>query len=180
MAVEMRETMVGGGEHVVQFYDRADDLSLAVGAYLIAAVNAGQVAIVIATEPHRVAFEDDMARAGVDTTQVRCDGSVIWLDAADTLERFMRDGNVDPQGFQEVVGSVVRAAAQTGREIRAYGEMVALLWDAGHVLGAIELEKLWNSLAVELSFSLFCAYHVHSVAGDEHADALREVCRLHT
>lgn len=180
MAVEMRETMVGGGEHVVQFYDQEGDLARAVGNYLTAAVNAGQVGIVITTEPHRQAFEAEMARAGVDTTQVRRDGSVIWLDAADTLQRFVRDGKVDPQGFQEVVGSVLRAAAQTGREIRAYGEMVALLWDAGNVLGAIELEKLWNSLAAELSFSLFCAYHVHSMAGDEHADALREVCRLHT
>jgi len=180
MAVEMRETMVGGGEHVVQFYDQEGDLAHAVGNYLIAAVTAGQVAIVIATEPHRQAFEAEMARAGVDTTQVRRDGSVIWLDAADTLSRFVRDGKVDPHGFQDVVGSVVRAAAQTGREVRAYGEMVGLLWDAGHVLGAIELEKLWNSLAVKLSFSLFCAYHVDSVAGEEHAEALREVCHLHT
>jgi hypothetical protein len=180
MAVEMRETKMGGGEHVVQFYDQERDLARAVGDYLSAAVTAGQVAIVIATEPHRQAFEAEMSRAGVDTGQARRDGSVVWLDAADTLSRFVRDGTVDPHGFQDVVGSVVRDAARTGREIRAYGEMVALLWDAGHVLGAIELEKLWNGLAVQLSFSLFCAYHIRSAAGEEHADALHEVCRLHT
>jgi hypothetical protein len=58
--------------------------------------------------------------------------------------------------------------------------MVALLWDAGNVLTAIELEKLWNGLARELRFSLYCAYHTHSVAGEEHADALHEVCELHS
>jgi anti-sigma regulatory factor (Ser/Thr protein kinase) len=180
MAVQMRDSMEGGGEHVVQFYDRDDDLAGAVGDYLTAAVSGGEIAIVIATEPHRRAFEAEMARAGVDTAGARRDGRITWLDAAETLSRFVSKGEVDPHGFRDVVGSVVREAAETGREIKAYGEMVGLLWDAGHVLGAIELEKLWNGLAAEFSFSLFCAYHIHSVAGEEHADALREVCRLHT
>src|SRR5207253_3247775 len=110
----------------------------------------------------------------------RRDGSVIWLDAAETLGRFVHEGEVDSDGFRQVVGSLVRGAAQTGRGIKAYGEMVALLWEAGHVIGAIELEKLWNGLAAEVSFSLFCAYNINSAAGEEHADALHEVCRLHT
>lgn len=171
---------MGGGEHVVQFYDQQEDLARAVGAYLGAAVEAGEIGIVIATEAHRHAFEAEMADAGVDTDQARRDGSIIWLDAAETLGRFVHDGEVDPDGFREVVGSLVREATHTGRGIKAYGEMVALLWEAGHVLGAIELEKLWNGLAGELSFSLFCAYHINSAAGDEHAEALHEVCRLHT
>jgi anti-sigma regulatory factor (Ser/Thr protein kinase) len=172
--------MMRGGEHVVQFYDQDEDLAHAVGDYLTAGVLGGQVTIVIATEEHRRAFEAEMADAGVDTAQARREGSVIWLDAAETLSRFVNEGQVDPDGFREVVGSLVGEAAQTGRGIKAYGEMVALLWEAGHVLGAIELEKLWNGLAAQFSFSLFCAYHIHSAAGAEHAEALHEVCRLHT
>jgi anti-sigma regulatory factor (Ser/Thr protein kinase) len=180
MAVQMRESMPGGGEHVVQFYDHDHDLARAVGDYLSVAVTAGDVAIVIATEAHRQAFEAEMARAGIDTAQARRGGALIWLDAAETLSQFVHEGTVDPHGFRDVVGSLVRDAAATGRGIKAYGEMVALLWDAGHVLAAIELEKLWNGLAAELSFSLFCAYHIDSVAGEEHADALDHVCLLHT
>src|SRR6185312_10730825 len=92
----------------------------------------------------------------------------------------VRDGEVDPDGFRSAVEPVIREIANTGREIKAYGEMVALLWDAGRVRGAIELEKLWYRLATELRFSLFCAYRIHSLAGEEHAHALHEVCRLHT
>jgi anti-sigma regulatory factor (Ser/Thr protein kinase) len=180
MATQTREIMTGGGEHVVQFYDHDGDLARAVGEYLTGAVTRGKVAIVIATEAHREAFEAEMANAGVDTEQARRDGSVLWFDANETLSRFVHDGEVDPAGFRDVVGSVLLEAAETGRELMAYGEMVALLWEAGHVLGAIELEKLWNGLAAQLSFSLFCAYHIHAVAGEEHADALHEVCRLHT
>jgi hypothetical protein len=180
MAIQTRENMVGGGEHVVQFYDQDGDLARAVGDYLAGAVTDGDVAVVIATDAHRRAFEAEMAARGVEAAEARGDGSIIWLDAGETLSQFVDDGQVDARKFRDVVGTLVREAVETGREVRAYGEMVALLWDEGHVLGAIELEKLWNDLAAELHFSLFCAYHIHSVAGEEHADALHEVCRLHT
>ena len=74
----------------------------------------------------------------------------------------------------------MRRAAATGRPVRAYGEMVALLWEHGDVLAAIELEELWNDLGRELDFSLLCAYRSASVQGDEHAQALEQVRLLHS
>jgi anti-sigma regulatory factor (Ser/Thr protein kinase) len=58
--------------------------------------------------------------------------------------------------------------------------MVALLWEQGNVLAAIEVEKLWNDLGRELDFSLLCAYRSASVQGEEHAQALEQVCHLHS
>jgi anti-sigma regulatory factor (Ser/Thr protein kinase) len=58
--------------------------------------------------------------------------------------------------------------------------MVALLWDAGRVAEAIELESLWNELGLQVPFSLFCAYPSRSVVGDDQAHALHEVCHLHS
>ena len=92
----------------------------------------------------------------------------------------MRDGRIDRNAFFAEIGGVIRDAGRTGRPVRAYGEMVALLWDAGDVLAAIDLETLWNELSGELPFSLYCAYHSESVAAQEHAEALHEVCRLHS
>jgi anti-sigma regulatory factor (Ser/Thr protein kinase) len=111
---------------------------------------------------------------------VQREGLLVLLDAAATLDRFMADGRIDRNAFHEVIGGVIRDAVATGRPVRAYGEMVALLWESGDVLGAIELETLWNELAGELPFCLLCAYQSDSVAGNEHADALHEVCRLHS
>jgi anti-sigma regulatory factor (Ser/Thr protein kinase) len=179
MNVQTREIAATTTEHVVQFYDRESDLACAVGAYLAQAVRAGDIAIVIATPDHRSAFERELAAAGA-LGDVNRGGSIVWFDAAATLARCMTDGRVDPEAFHTAVGGIVREAGQTGRAIRAYGEMVALLWDAGDVLDAIELEKLWNELARELEFSLWCAYHGHSLAVHEHADELHEVCHLHT
>jgi anti-sigma regulatory factor (Ser/Thr protein kinase) len=162
---------VDAGRHVVQFYERDADLVARAGDYLRDGVRSGGVAIVIATEAHRDAFEARLRDAVA---------AVVWLDAATTLSRFTRDGRVDRDAFFDVIGGVVRAAAETGRPVRAYGEMVALLWEAGDVMAAIELETLWNELGTAIPFSLYCAYRSESVAGHEHADALSRVCHLHS
>jgi anti-sigma regulatory factor (Ser/Thr protein kinase) len=171
---------VDTGDHVLQFYERDADLVAHAGRYLGDAARAGAAVIVIATEPHRDAFEACVRDRGVDVAAARDEGALVWLDAAATLRRFIRDGRIDRDAFFDVVGGVVRAAAATGRPVRAYGEMVALLWEAGDVIAAIELETLWNELATEIPFSLYCAYRSESVSGHEHADALARVCRLHS
>ena len=178
--VQTRQSRVGDGEHVVQFYDRDADLVRAVGDYLIRAVSEGEAAIVIATEPHRRDFEAELMAGGIDVARAVADGSLVWLDAAQTLASFVHEGVVDPARFRACLGPMVRAAQHGGRPLKAYGEMVALLWDAGDVLGAIEVEKLWNALGREERFALWCGYHTRSVGGDEHADALHEVCHLHS
>ena len=38
---------------------------------------------------------------------------------------------------------------------------------------------MWNELAAQYSFSLLCSYPADSVRGDQHQDALAEVCRVH-
>jgi anti-sigma regulatory factor (Ser/Thr protein kinase) len=188
MNLQTPEIAAGTREHVVQFYDDDSDLARAVGAYLTQALRAGDIGVVIATQAHRAAFREELVLAGLTVGEVDSD-TIVWLDAAETMARFMPDGRIDRDAFQDVVGGVVRAASQSGRakrsgsatgRVRAYGEMVALLWDAGDVLGAIELEKLWNELAREFEFSLWCAYRGHSLAVDEHADELHDVCHLHT
>jgi anti-sigma regulatory factor (Ser/Thr protein kinase) len=166
-------TAIAHGDHVVQFYEHESELVAGVGAYLIDAAREGAAAVVIATEAHRAAFARHLDAHGVDA------GTIVMLDAAETLARFMPGGRIDREAFFDVVGGLVRDAGASGRPVRAYGEMVALLWDAGQVLAAIDLETLWNELGEELPFSLYCAYPSESVAGHEHAEALHQVCRLH-
>lgn len=107
-------------------------------------------------------------------------GRFVALDAAETMAAFMLDGQIDREAFRELVGGLLCTARESGRSVRAYGEMVALLWDAGDVLAAIELERLWNELGRKLQFSLFCSYPVACVSRSEHAEALHEVCHLHS
>jgi anti-sigma regulatory factor (Ser/Thr protein kinase) len=180
MAIPTHDVSLDDGDHVVHFYKQDSELVDAVAGYVAAGVVGDGVAIVIATEAHREAFLGALDVAGIDTVEARASERLVLLDAATTMAAFMRDGQIDRDAFHRVLGGHLRAAAESGRAVRAYGEMVALLWDAGNVVGAIELETLWNDLGCELPFSLYCAYPAASVLGSEHAQALHQVCHLHS
>jgi hypothetical protein len=64
----------------------------------------------------------------------------------------------DPAGFWQAVSPVLRQAAKAGRPVRVFGEMVALLWQAGLTDAAVEVEAMWNELGAQYPFSLLCAY----------------------
>ena len=164
-------------DHVVQFYAADDELFGSVGAFLADAMRAGDVAIVVATPLHRIGFEAALISNGIDVARVVTDGSLIVLDVDETLASISIDGAVDADLFDVVVGGLVRQGAERGA-VRAYGEMVAVLWDAGQVTGALELEEMWNQLAIELPFSLYCAYASATVSPD--SDGYHEVCHRHS
>jgi hypothetical protein len=181
MTVETQDITVDTDEHIVHFYEHEAELVGMVVPYLSAAIRAGETAIVIATEAHRRAFETQLEAEDVDLAPARTAGRLLTLDAAVSIATFTaEEEEIDHDAFHEMIGGLVRKAAECGRPVRVYGEMVALLWDAGEVLTAIELETLWNDLARELSFSLLCSYPASSVSGSEHAEALHQVCHLHS
>jgi hypothetical protein len=173
---------VNAGRHVVQFYSHDDELADRVSDYLLGALEGGGVAIVIATAAHTRAFEMRLADAGVDLAKAARSGAYLAFDAAWAIRKLMAaDGTEVPDqgGFDRVIGGLISGAVRGGGPVRAYGEMVALLWDTGLVNAAIRLEGMWNELGRRHEFSLFCGYSAGSVAGEGHRDAFAEVCRLH-
>lgn len=180
MAVQTREVERRASAHVVQFYAHESELVASTGSHLGAALRAGGVAVAIATRPHREAFEECLARDGVELAQARTEGRLVLLDANATLHACMPEGEIDRGAFHGVIGSLLHEASESGGLVHAYGEMVALLWDAGEVPAAIALETLWNELAQEVAFSLLCAYPSASAAGAEREHALGAVCALHS
>jgi hypothetical protein len=167
-------------EHAVLFYESDAELAAVVVPYLAEGARADEALVVIAEDSHRRDLEAGLEAEGVDLERARADGSLVSLDAEATLAAFMPGGELDPVAFEQVVGGVLRDAARRANGIRAYGEMVAVLWRLGNVGGAIELERLWNELAHEVEFSLFCAYPAASVDSPDQQDALHEVCELHS
>ncbi len=155
-----------------------DDQELVESAceYLVAGVHAGDALLVVATEPHRRAIEAALAVAGLDLARARADGRLRAFDAQGLLGRFMVGGRPDRARFEETVGVELRGIAEVGRPVRAFGEMVALLWDAGSPGAAVELEDLWNELRTQTGFSLLCGYHC--MGFPDPADLAR-VCARH-
>ncbi len=167
-------------DHVVLFYSDDAELVAKVGRDLGEAVGAGVVVVALATEAHLRAIAVEMGRAGINVEKARDDGSFSGYDASATMAQLIFDGSPDRESFERVVGGMLRPGAQSGRPVRVYGEMVALLWDAGQVGGAIELEDLWNELGRDLDFSLLCAYPLASLADPSLATSVEKVCKAHS
>lgn len=169
-----------GNAHAVQLYESEDFLAETVGRFLAAGLRTGDAAVVIATEEHRRAFSAAVVTCGVDAEQaVRC-RQLIMLDAAATLRAFMTPAGPDAGRFAATIGTVLDGAAGDGRPVRAYGEMVALLWHRGAVASAMGLEQLWNDLATERDFSLLCAYPLDLFADPGAARDFARMCEQHT
>jgi hypothetical protein len=167
-------------DHVVQFYGRDDELADNVVPFLAEAIEAGGVAIAITTRAHRRLFAAGLAGAGIDVAAAEAAGALRRLDADEAMAALLIDGRLAPHRFDKVIGDGVRDAAAGGRPVRAYGEIVARLWASGHVAGAVELERLWNGLGLEVSFCLYCAYPLAAIEGEGDVDAFHEVCRQHS
>ncbi|MEW6474977.1 MAG: MEDS domain-containing protein [Actinomycetota bacterium] len=177
MALTTDPAAIAPHDHVVQFYDHDDELAGGVIPFLTEALNAGGVAIVIATEAHRRDFADRLGDAGV---RARAGGSLLMLDAVEAMNTLLIDGRVAPHRFDKLIGDLIREAAERGRPVHAYGEIVAVMWDEGHVTAALELEGLWNGLRREAEFSLYCAYPLTSMEAEGDVDAFHAVCHQHS
>lgn len=180
MALELHDIEVAADHHLVAFYESEPELAITAGTYLGDALRAGASALAIATPGHQRAFLAELEAAGLRPDELAAEDRLVWLEADTTLASLRSGECVDAEAFRRTVGQAIARAARGGRPVRAYGEMVALLWEAGDVLGAVELERLWNDLRRELGFSLMCAYRRAGAFPGEHESALHEVCHLHT
>ena len=163
--------------HLIQFYG-SDDGSLAhnVTKYLCAGLRKGEAALIIATKSHTELFLKQINEAGFDASRVSC------LDAHRTLNKFMVDGQPDWERFQNAVGPALQNAREVVHAVglRAYGEMVGLLWTAGQFAAAIRLEQFWNRLLSRSSVNLFCAYPIDVLGKGFHENAVDALLCNHT
>lgn len=165
--------------HVVEFYETDDFLVESVRDFIAAALRDGDAAVIVATDEHRRRFRRALAEAGVDLAGAEQEGRFVILDAAETFARFMVDDMPRLDLFNEVIGGLISTVTATGRAVRVYGEMVAVLWAEGNVNAAIALEDLWNRLAETHRFGLLCAYPMHAFDGADTTANFRKMCDQH-
>lgn len=166
-------------EHMVQIYADEGSFIDTLAGFIGDGLRQGDVTVVIATAAHRTSLALHLRNAGIDLDAARADGSFVVLDAATTLSRFMVDGWPDETLFRGVVDEIIGNARRHGQKMRAFGEMVALLWAQGHQGATVQLEHLWNDVCGSEGLALFCAYPRIGATRDI-GDSLAEVCALHS
>ena len=168
-----------GHFHAVRFYKDGGELSEIVASFIAEGFVSLQPAVVIATADHRAAVIAALVSRGIAVTRLEAEGALILLDAHALLAHFMVDGMPDAAQFRAAILPIIQRACDSRpeRAIRAYGEMVDVLWKKGHTVAATRLEMLWNDLARTHEFSLLCGYSMGSFykTGDVEA-----ICEQHT
>ena len=152
--------------------------------FIAAALDAGNVAAVVATESHRDSLFQRLKAEGLDVDAEIKHGRYISLEVAKTLSTFMVNDMPDWERFFEVVGGLVSGAAKAGKgkhsRVAMWGECGPLLWAEGKVDAAIRLEQLLNWLATIYEFDVLCAYALSSFHGEEHWHIFQSICTEHS
>ena len=92
---------------------------------------------------------------------------------------FLRDGWPDEERFFRLVRGLLSCARRDGRKVRAFGEMVALMWARGQQTATVRLEQLWHRLCADEHFSLLCAYPRAGFTQDA-SSSISEICAAHS
>ena len=167
-------------EHFMQCFAEDDALVEAVGLYLHKTLASGKAGIIVATPAHVAGVENVLARQGLDCEELQRRGRYIPLDAAETLRRISVNGRPNRSLFYEVIGRLISQASNSWGEVRAFGEMVNLLWMEGKRAEALELEDLWNGLGKIYPFALFCAYSKDAFDCGDDQESFSRVCEAHS
>jgi PAS domain S-box-containing protein len=169
---------IGPSEHLVQFYENSQTLVETLDGFIGGALRAKGAGIVIATRAHLDALETQLRASGIDIAAARQSEQYIPLEAAATLEQIVVNGWPQPDLFRTTIGTRIDRAKARWGSVRAFGEMVGLLWEGGAQGAALRLEGLWDDLARSQPFTLLCGYHVKQLrSGDQ--KLIDEVCEVH-
>jgi hypothetical protein len=168
-------------EHTVQIYCEDCELVEGVASWLADGLGAGDAGVVLATAAHLRELRRLLAGRGLDVPALEAADRLILCDAGETLPLVLDRGLPAKERFERTVNPLLdRAVASGGAAVRAFGELVDILYRRGDVVAADLLEKHWNGLGARREFSLLCAYGVPDFfEPDVHVGLLPQVARTH-
>ncbi|OFZ31304.1 MAG: hypothetical protein A2622_01570 [Bdellovibrionales bacterium RIFCSPHIGHO2_01_FULL_40_29] len=177
---EVLEAAPGRGlrDHSVQFYQNENLLIKKVAEYIEVGLKKGEGAVIIASAIHSKMLLD-ILRENIDVVRVIANQQLLILNAQEILSEFMVDETPDPVLFKKFFSSHIMRMTKLFPEVRAYGELVNILWEDGNLKGTIELEKLWSELSQRFRFSLLCGYSMENFRREIHGVAFTDVCNCH-
>jgi hypothetical protein len=166
-------------EHFVQIYEADDAFMDTLTGFISGALRQGEGAVIIATPVHRDELRRRLELEGFDAGAAIRDDQLLMLDAEDTISQFMVGGWPDEEKFSRIVREILARAGRGGRRVRAFGEMVAVMWVQGYCAATVRLEHLWHQLCQKESFVLFCAYPKSGFT-ENPAESIARVCAEHS
>lgn len=167
-------------DHIVQIYENDGEFLDNLLEFTSAGFSTGQSVVILATGEHIRQLDYKLRDAGYDVFGLRLRDQYITLDANQALYEFIINGSPDAILFRLLASNLMKRAKRSGRKVRAFGEMVALLWAQGNAAGTLCLENLWSEYMDDETFSLFCAYPSSAFSGKSMELTVGDVCNSHS
>jgi hypothetical protein len=167
-------------EHPCSFYSEDAVLVSTVATFLAPAFAERQALIAIGTPEHIAAIEDRLRSAGHDIDGARVRGQYITMDAQWALEQLTANGMPTSERFNAVLGPHIQRASEEYGSVRAFGEIVSLLWRDGKRQAALRLEELWNDALGYHPLALICGYNVRSFKNAADAQGVIGIINSHS
>lgn len=165
-------------EHMVQVYENEKIFLDTLEGFVGTGFLANDSVVIIATSKHLDALNTRLTSQGFDLNSLISSDQYIPVDAEDLLSVFLVDGWIDENIFNSFITDLVKRAKQRNGKIRAFGEMVAVLWEKGYCGATVQLENLWNQLHSKSPFTLFCAYPKSGFTQSA-TDSIDIICQQH-
>ena len=166
-------------DHVLHIYEDNNAFLDLLTNFVGDGINSSESVIVIATDAHLKGISARLEAHGLNVDSLVSNGTYFPLNAEETLGKFMRDGWPDEDLFYNSVSDIIRQAKKRNKKVRAFGEMVAILWAQGNSGATVNLEHLWNKFCETEVFCLFCAYPKSGFTQDSE-DSMLHICESHT
>ena len=125
-------------------------------------------------------YEEQLRTGGHDIDGARASGQYASLDAEWALQQLTAHGMPTAERFNAILGPHITRAADRYGSVRAFGEIVSLLWRDGRRQAALRLEELWNEALGYHPLALVCGYNVRSFKDAADAQGVIGIVNSHT
>ncbi len=175
---KFRKTKGGSSvRHEIQLYSGDALLVEGFANFAAAELGAGRAVIVAATGLNRTAILERLKSLSVDVDDAVARGTLIPLDAAEALSKFMGDEMPDPDQFFEFMESLIGTASRVAPRVAVCGEIAPQLLAIGKPLQALRLEQLWDTAVHGFHVDTLCGYALNGLEGDK---IFSSICAEHS
>ena len=170
---------LNGPGHAVHFVESDTAFPRVIGDFVADGLLAGQPVIALLASGHIAGLDAHLAARGLRSASLRQSGALQVLEAEAVVDALMIDGAPSADAFRSIVGGALEALPGRRRLVRVYGEAVDVLAARGDLAAAVQLEDLWNRMALKHPIALMCGYGVERFRDPTHCGAFEQICGRH-
>lgn len=168
-------------DHTIQIYSNDNFFLDTLEGFAKTGFLNGESVVMIGSDQHLMALNERLKAAGFDLAALKASDQFIPIEANEALSHFLVNDWPQEDLFNAFITRVINRARYNNRRVRAFGEMVAVLWERGLAGATVQLEKLWCQLHDHdrNSFALYCAYPKSGFTQGPR-ESIDKICSMHS